>query len=254
VRLLLYSNADVNVRNAANETPLHSVARKGHAEIASLLLDSDTDGDALNIDQETPLHLAARNGHEAVVGLLIDSNADVDVLNENQETPLRVAWDQGHDSIVCVLFNAGATVLIPLTQEMIDLAKQRGLEPVASVLQHQIDTKSIKMIRAALLPDTDFIQSIIDQGVNVNHVFNEENSNWSKLEGKTALHVAAATTGDLDVIQLLLDSGADRTIHDMDGNTAAQLAFKNHHFDAARKLYTSIAQYFVYYLSGIFPE
>jgi ankyrin repeat protein len=51
----------------------------------------------------------------------------------------------------------------------------------------------------------------------------------------TLLH-DAAVKGHLDIIQMLLDAGADRTIRDSNGYTAAQLAIKYEHFEAAELL------------------
>jgi ankyrin repeat protein len=233
VDLLLTSNADFDPRNDDKRTPLHLAARYGHGAVVDILLKFKAAVDVRDCDKMTPLHLAAEKGHEAIVHSLLKSKADVNALTGNNKTPLRFAVDHGHANVTKMLLDADANFV---TREMIDLAIQRGYVGVASLLECRLHTNSVDLIRAALLPEPAFIQSLIDQGVNINLVFKDENSNWRMLEGKTALHVAAASTGDMDVIRLLLDAGADRTVRDSNGNTAAQLAVEHQHYDAAKLL------------------
>jgi len=70
VRLLLRRGANVNAMDKYGNTPLHSAAVLGHAEIARLLLEHGADPSIRNDLGRTPLDLARDRGHEGVVRVI----------------------------------------------------------------------------------------------------------------------------------------------------------------------------------------
>lgn len=79
---LLARGADVNVRDAWDETPFHFAARAGNVKVCSLLLQHGADANAGNLDGCTPLVAAAEAGKAAVCEWLLDHGAHTGGMDE----------------------------------------------------------------------------------------------------------------------------------------------------------------------------
>jgi len=101
VELLLRSGAQVNARDASEQTPLHLAAWHGYRDVVRVLLDRGADPNARDKGGETPLHGTAR-GYElaldnvtqhtcnpAVARMLVERGAQ-QVRDERGRTPLQV--------------------------------------------------------------------------------------------------------------------------------------------------------------------
>lgn len=95
----------VNVTNAAGETPLMLAALSNQLEIAQVLIERGAD---VNFKGWTPLHYAATNGHVAMIHLLLDNSAYIDAEAPNGNTPLMMATQFGTPQSVKVLLEEGA--------------------------------------------------------------------------------------------------------------------------------------------------
>ena len=62
--------AEINARNVAGDTPLHSAAAAGACDVVELLLDSGASTAMVNSDGQTPLAVARHRGRADVVALL----------------------------------------------------------------------------------------------------------------------------------------------------------------------------------------
>ena len=71
VKYLLGRNAEVNSKNLAYNSPLHTAALLGDLEILKLLLEAEAKVNRVNVRGETPLLLAASKNHWEVVKLLL---------------------------------------------------------------------------------------------------------------------------------------------------------------------------------------
>jgi hypothetical protein len=103
VELLLNVSAEVNAKNAEEDTSLHAAAIKGNAEIAELLLANKAEVNARDKRGWTPLHLAAGNDHVQVVELLLAHKADAEAKSNDGLTPLQVAQSNGREKAVDAL-------------------------------------------------------------------------------------------------------------------------------------------------------
>ncbi|XP_077405089.1 ankyrin repeat and SOCS box protein 4 [Vanacampus margaritifer] len=120
-KLLILKGAKVNLPSHNNEedTPLHTAARFGVPELASLYLDHGAPVDFANSFQETPLMTAAfwafdtkeqtySQDHHLVCRILLDSKADVNLQEEDNKTALhKAAWNCDH-ILMQMLLEAGA--------------------------------------------------------------------------------------------------------------------------------------------------
>lgn len=103
--LIEWPRTRVEVRNAADESPLMLVALAGDLALCQLLIQKDAD---VNKPGWTPLHYAATHGHLDVMRLLLDENAFIDAASPNGTTPLMMAARYGTASAVKLLLEAGA--------------------------------------------------------------------------------------------------------------------------------------------------
>lgn len=88
---LLKLGADIDVRDASEETPLHFAARAGHGPICDLLLEAGANIDAVNVQDMTPFVLAGHANQEPTCRLLADRGAGVAGLLDTQLPPLVVS-------------------------------------------------------------------------------------------------------------------------------------------------------------------
>jgi ankyrin repeat protein len=77
-RYLIEQNADINLKDKDNDSPLHYTGIFGNREIAELLLARGaTSLNEGNNRQMTPLHFACERGHADVAEFLLDAGADM---------------------------------------------------------------------------------------------------------------------------------------------------------------------------------
>ncbi len=107
--LLNHPKIKLEVRNAADESPLMLAALKGEIELCQLMVRQGAD---VNKPGWAPLHYAATNGHLAVMRLLLEENAYIDAASPNNTTPLMMAAHYGTPSAVKLLLEAGADPML----------------------------------------------------------------------------------------------------------------------------------------------
>ena len=84
VIVLLAEGADVNAKDIANRTPLHTAAKTNAFETVVLLLAHGADVKA----NATPLHVAAKENHLETVRVLLEHGADANAKTGDDKTPL----------------------------------------------------------------------------------------------------------------------------------------------------------------------
>lgn len=95
IQQLLDYGANPNLGESLfGNSPLHTAASKGRADIARLLLEGGADPNFQNHYKETPLHAAVKEGHIELVKLLVERGADVNTKNASKRSP----WDLVQDS------------------------------------------------------------------------------------------------------------------------------------------------------------
>jgi len=117
VELLISAGADINLKGALGDSPLHEAAIIGDVDITKLLISKEADIHAKNYELNTALHYAAYGGHTGVAKLLIDKGADVNAKGIGlsgsivyETTPLHTAARYGHYDMAVLLLGSGAKV------------------------------------------------------------------------------------------------------------------------------------------------
>ncbi|XP_067372481.1 ankyrin repeat domain-containing protein 50 isoform X2 [Channa argus] len=207
VELLLSHGSDALTSDHQGQTPLTLASRQGHVKVLAVLLkwaksqERETAVRMMeHVDSEgwTALRSAAWGGHKDAVQSLLNAGADVDGCDSQGRTALRAAAWGGHEEVVLTLLNYGAQV---------DRADSKGRTP---------------LIAAAYMGHHEVVEILLDHSAEVD---------LADDDGRTALSVtalcvptAAGVKGYGEVASLLLEHKADPGHRDNDGMTPLLLA------------------------------
>ena len=203
VNLLVGAGADVTGKQGLGKTLLEAALKNGQGEIALLLIES---GAAVNPDEAcivdnegllrstcgpSPLALAASSGDSASVKALVDRGANVNIRDsESGRTPLELAVHKKHYAAAKVMIEKGFDL------NSLETAALLGL-----VAEDQVE----------------LLQMILDAGYSPDVRYH--------LDGRTML-IEACALEKAQIVKLLLDYGADKTIEDEKDLTAMKAAKK----------------------------
>ncbi len=128
-----WPRTNIDLRNAADETPLMMAALKGHLALARRLIERGAD---VNKPGWAPLHYAATGGQIPLIQLLLDQHAYIDAESPNGTTPLMMAAQYGTTAAVKALLEAGAdpTLKNQLGLTARDFAVRGGRQEVVDLI------------------------------------------------------------------------------------------------------------------------
>jgi ankyrin repeat protein len=197
--VLIAAGADVNLQSSLIPTPpieggrsmgvsfsqlpkgrlaaLHFAAREGRLEATRALIAAGADLNLLDEYGSTPLILAVVNGHLDVAGALIEAGADPKIADEWGRTAVFAATDLNTRDVLAFAQPRRDDELT--AADIVRMALARGAEPNARLTKR--------------LPDWIVVGGAHSPIVR---------------PGTTAL-LRAAMSGDLEIMRLLLDAGAD---------------------------------------------
>ncbi len=241
------------------KTALHYAAQNGHADVVAFLLDRGADVNRPNIAGETPLHYAAGPPEPAVVSLLLARGASPTAMTANGATPLRMATAFSRLGSMQALFDKGADVrdTLPNGQTLLHMAARVGPpESVALLVSRGADVNAAAkngqtpLLIACIAGNDTIAAALLDRKADPNV---RDAAGWTPVEAavrvghpeilkrllqagarptgaatadkRTALHHAAAR-GWLDITNMLLAAGADRSARDSRGRTPLDLAVR----------------------------
>ena len=191
VNFLLDNGAKVGCCDNNGNTALHFAVECGDEALCRLLAERGVPLEAKDDEGDTALSCAVVGVKPAVCQALLDAGADVNATTELGRTPLLVASHVGELEVVKLLEKSRADV---------------------RATDHDGDTC---LILAADAGHTETVRYLVGlKDVDVNYAGNN---------GCTALHCAAQEK-HADVVQALLEHGADRALCDRDGDTALDCA------------------------------
>ncbi len=209
---------------------LFAAARLGCKAEARALIDRGAAIDAKDREGATALARAAQAGKTALAALLIDKGADVNARAVDGSTPLFYAAEADRPGAIRLLIDRGADPNIP---------GRRGLGPLAAaayngspasaegLLKHGADPNALDadgksaIVYAVGRANTEVAALLLAAGVDVNRRY---------AHGLTALmwaagHDASAGVDDVEAtMKLLIGRGADLSLTDDRGKTAADIA------------------------------
>jgi ankyrin repeat protein len=161
-----------------------------------------------NEHHRTPLHHAAAKNRPDMVALLLDLGQNPNATDAAGATPLTTASQENADPrLIEMLLQAGAKIdfFAALNLARFDLAEAMLREDPARISAQGRDTVALHL--AVARRNLQSVRWLIAHGVDVN----AKRLLWDC--NQTALHVTAEH-GAVEVARLLLDAGADPSIHD----------------------------------------
>ena len=221
VKALIARGADINAHTNITITkgeyvPARPPAASGSGIIRQRALPTPNGG-------MTPLLFAIRDGNSTMMRLLLDRGADINQSSGNHTTPLMIALLNGQVGIASELL-------------------ARGADPNAADDHHRaalfaaIDLRNFNHEKYGDLPTdgrdpVDLIKALLKKDANPNlktdtvpvHGLMQFDASWVNFDGETPF-VRAALSGDIEVMQLLLENGADPNIATTQGSTALMAA------------------------------
>ena len=193
LQAIIDHGADVNTTNKQNCTALIKACEKNYIGAINVLLEAGAGTNRADINFKTCLVCAVdSNCSNEVLQAIIDHGADVNATSKETSTALMIACEKSYKDAINVLLKAGA-------------------DP-----NFALDDSSVTCFMCAVLKDcsNDVLQAMIDRGADVNAT-NKQNC--------TALMVAC-TKRYMDAIYLLLKAGANPNIADDCGVTCLMRA------------------------------
>lgn len=191
---------------AGAKTPLHYATRMGDLALTQLLVKAGADLNARDANGMSPLVNAIINtnivalhpevqGHLGVASWLVEAGADVNAEDWYGETPLWAAIDMRnliYRNVSTTDNNVNRNTALALIKQLLE----RGANPNMRVREYP--------------PSRQFILGV-------------GSVEWADISGQTAF-MRAARAGDLTVLHLLLDKGADPNLSTFNGTNALMLA------------------------------
>ncbi|XP_072253740.1 ankyrin repeat and SOCS box protein 11 isoform X2 [Leuresthes tenuis] len=209
----------------SDRTPLHEAAFQGRLLQLKTLLAQGFHVDTLTIDRVSPLHEACLGGHFACAKFLLDSGANANAVSTDGATPLFNSCRSRSAACVRLLLWHGASVhtTYPLASPIHEAAKKghrECLEPLllsrGAPIDMELPEVGTALYSACQAQAAACVELLLHSGADV-HV-------GCGLE--SPLH-AAVRGGGPNVVELLLDFGADRSCRNAEGQTPLDLSLPN---------------------------
>ena len=221
VELLLARGADINAHTKVAITkgeyvPARAAAASGAGIIRQRALPTPNGG-------MTPLLFAIRDGNAGMMRLLLDHGAKLEESSGNHTTPLLIALLNGQVAMATELLKRGAD------PNALDDYRRGAL--FAAIDLRNFNHEKYGDLPTDGIDPLDLIKSLLAKGANPNqqtdtvpvHGLMQFDASWVNFDGETPF-VRAALSGDIEVMRLLLEHGADPNIATTKGSTALMAA------------------------------
>ncbi|KAL1851056.1 hypothetical protein Daus18300_012665 [Diaporthe australafricana] len=255
VDLLLSRGVDVNSEGHYYGTALQAAARCGHTAMTQKLLDAGAKVNVTGGEWQTALRAAIVDGHGAIVHLLLDHGADLRFDNtiyqadasEKLMSPLQLAVQSGRIDIVKRILAKDADPALSVSEGTCNpliIAASNGVVEIVKVLLNA--GASVNVHGKPPYPDLPAFAeeaSPIHAAIFAGHldILDLLLSSGADIEcdvdGSGTPLAAAATTGNIQVVRRLISAGAKT-----DDSTALAKAVLNNHIEAAKVLIASGAK------------
>ncbi len=220
VQAIMARGVDIEAREKKGQSALMWAAAEGHLAVVDALIRGGADRLATLESGFTPLMFAVRNGHTPVVLRLLESGVDVNsgVPKGNASgkglkagtTPLLLAVENGHFDLALALLEAGAD----------PNDGRRGYVPLHAITWVRKPLRGDgdpSPIGSGAMTSLEFARAIVARGADVNARHGTHNPNGGALNKTDATaFLLAAESGDLPLMKLLIELGADATLVNVD--------------------------------------
>lgn len=214
---LLSKGARIDLRNKLGRTVLMLAKNR---QVAEKLVEAGSDVNDHDSRGVTALMLAALNGETDQVQYLVEKGSDMEARWEIGQTSLIIAAYAGHMNTVELLLSLGAQVDAQCSNGRTALhhaCEKSHLPIMAKLLSHSADIEKqdkedyTPLFLGVMYEQTSTVQLLLAKGANPDARRSED--------GDTPLMIAASR-GDLELLCILLDSGAEIECRNDEGRTA----------------------------------
>lgn len=200
-----------NIQDETRRTPLYDSARQGNFSVSKLLIESGCKDN----EDKTPLYFAVQKKHERVVKLLLENNADVNMRYKQDLAAERLYIVRGKDK------GKPAWHYVTVEKSLLGLF--------------------LKQTEGGSLDVADF-GTVLKSGWGENpsestreEMRNKVRALYKEVQGKTLLH-QACENNDTQLVELLVEHGADINCRDAEGFTPLHFAAIHGKMQVVKKL------------------
>ncbi|KAM0228667.1 hypothetical protein ACHAPO_010528 [Fusarium lateritium] len=214
VEILLQFEVDLSILDDEDMTPLELAVEVADLEIVQMLLDRGAKADQRTRGEELMTARAAEIGCHMILDLLISAGAQfqVDPSDTEMVEPVIHAAQKQRKECIRVLLKHGANPSAEsrdgsllyqfcISGDTVDICRlllEKGANP-----NETYSDKEMLLIAGLRTDNTELVSLLIEHGAKINCI-----DPWEEGDGRTPLSFAAAEC-ELEMIELLLDKGAD---------------------------------------------
>jgi ankyrin repeat protein len=224
IKKFVDSKADLEVQDSSGNTPLILTFLNSNYEAASYLLKNKSNVNAQNNNGLYPALISAMKGDNSMLSLALKYKADVLIKDINGLTPLSYAiFFDNYDMVGQILeYNKSAG----------NTADQNGCTPLTFAAVKPDRKIAIKLFDLGVHPNTKKARSILSSVIGIGDIetaekligkgvrVNFKNTRW------VSPILMAINRNNLEVVKLIISSGANLDVKDINGNTVLDYARK----------------------------
>ena len=228
IRVLLVAGADPDRPNEAGQTALMWAAAANNPEAITALVDGGADLAAKTPRGLDALLFAARAGRRAATEALLDAGADIGSTMATGESVLEAALVNTHWDIADLLLDRGADP----NQADAGYTALHRVTVQRQIIRGVVPSEEAAIPIGSLDIIMDLVRKMIANGMDVNARMAKDRLKEQRFVnmrdvlfrvGATAF-LLAAKEADLELMELLLEAGADPSIPTFDGTTPLMVA------------------------------